>query len=119
MKTTVSLPDELFRQAETTAKNLRVSRSKLYAAALTEYLNRRCDESVTERLYKVYSKQLHAWSSVGERDAGNAGQRALVVPCQTWERAELWRADLPEPRGPEPAHINAGPRLAFATDERR
>jgi metal-responsive CopG/Arc/MetJ family transcriptional regulator len=56
MKTTVSLPDELFRQAETTAKNLRVSRSKLYAAALTEYLNRRRDESVTERLSKVYSK---------------------------------------------------------------
>jgi metal-responsive CopG/Arc/MetJ family transcriptional regulator len=56
MKTTVSLPDELFRQAETTAKNLRVSRSKLYAAALTEYLNRRRDESVTERLNKVYSK---------------------------------------------------------------
>jgi hypothetical protein len=41
MKTTVSLPDELFRQ---------------YAAALTEYLNRRRDESVTERLNKVYSK---------------------------------------------------------------
>ena len=56
MKTAVSLPDEIFRQAEATAKKLRISRSKLYAAALSEYLERQRAESVTERLNQVYSK---------------------------------------------------------------
>ncbi len=56
MKTAVSLPDELFRQAEATAKKLRLSRSKLYATALSEFLDRQHSDSVTERLNKFYSK---------------------------------------------------------------
>jgi metal-responsive CopG/Arc/MetJ family transcriptional regulator len=57
MKTAVSLPDEIFRQAEATAKKLRISRSKLYASAISEYLDRHRAESVTERLNQVYSTQ--------------------------------------------------------------
>jgi metal-responsive CopG/Arc/MetJ family transcriptional regulator len=57
MKTSVSLPDQIFREAEATAKKLRISRSKLYATALSEYLDRHRNESVTERLNRVYSKQ--------------------------------------------------------------
>ena len=56
MKTAVSLPDEIFRQAEATAKQLRISRSKLYANAISEYLKRHRADSVTERLNQVYSK---------------------------------------------------------------
>ena len=56
MKTSVPLPDEIFRQAESIAKKLRVSRSKLYATALSEYLERYRDKSVTERLNRFYSK---------------------------------------------------------------
>ena len=56
MKTAVSLPDEIFQQAEATAKRLRISRSKLYATAISEYLKRHSAESVTERLNQVYSK---------------------------------------------------------------
>jgi metal-responsive CopG/Arc/MetJ family transcriptional regulator len=56
MKTAVSLPDEIFRQAEARAKKLRISRSKLYATALSEYLERQRAESVTERLNQVYSE---------------------------------------------------------------
>jgi metal-responsive CopG/Arc/MetJ family transcriptional regulator len=55
MKTTVSLPDDLFRQAEAAAKKLRVSRSHLYAKAIAEFLESRGSESVTERLNKLYS----------------------------------------------------------------
>ena len=55
MKTAVSLPDDLFRLAETTARRLRVSRSQLYAMALAEFLNRQEADSVTERLNEVYS----------------------------------------------------------------
>ena len=56
MKTTVSIPDEIFQQAEATAERLRISRSKLYATAISEYLKRHRAESVTERLNQFYSK---------------------------------------------------------------
>jgi hypothetical protein len=56
VKTAVSLPDEIFLQAEATAKKLRISRSKLYASAISEYLKRHRDDSVTERLNQVYSE---------------------------------------------------------------
>jgi metal-responsive CopG/Arc/MetJ family transcriptional regulator len=54
MKTAVSLPDELFRLAETTARRLRVSRSQLYATAIAEFLDRQQLNTVTERLNEIY-----------------------------------------------------------------
>ena len=57
MKTAVSLPDALFRSAEAAARKLRVSRSQLYATALREFLERRRNKNVTERLNEVYSKE--------------------------------------------------------------
>lgn len=55
MKTAVSLPDELFRQADAAAKKLRISRSRLYAAAISEYLGRQRSTLITERLNAYYS----------------------------------------------------------------
>jgi hypothetical protein len=57
MKTAVSLPDDLFRLAETTARRLRVSRSELYAKAIAEFLKRQDGNAITERLNDVYSRQ--------------------------------------------------------------
>jgi predicted transcriptional regulator len=57
MKTAVSLPDDLFRAAEMAARRLKVSRSRLYAAALSEYLDRRQAVAVTERLNQAYAGQ--------------------------------------------------------------
>ena len=57
MKTAVSMPDDLFRLAEAAAHRLRVSRSELYATALAEFLSRQNEDSVTERLNEVYSRQ--------------------------------------------------------------
>ncbi len=57
MKTAVSVPDDLFRQAEAAARRLRVSRSKLYATAISEFLDRQQKSAVTERLNEVYSRQ--------------------------------------------------------------
>jgi metal-responsive CopG/Arc/MetJ family transcriptional regulator len=57
MKTAVSVPDELFRLAEATARRLRVSRSQLYATAIAEFLKRQQANTVTERLNEVYSRQ--------------------------------------------------------------
>jgi metal-responsive CopG/Arc/MetJ family transcriptional regulator len=57
MKTAVSLPEVLFDLGEAEARRLHISRSELYAKALSEYLDRRRAESVTERLNRVYSNQ--------------------------------------------------------------
>jgi metal-responsive CopG/Arc/MetJ family transcriptional regulator len=63
----VSVPDELFRQAEAAAKKLRISRSKLYATALFEYLYRKRSKSITERLNAYYSKHDSKLDPVLER----------------------------------------------------
>jgi metal-responsive CopG/Arc/MetJ family transcriptional regulator len=57
MKTAISLPDDLFRLAETTARKLKMTRSQLYATAIREFLDRRRTDKVTERLNKVYSRE--------------------------------------------------------------
>jgi metal-responsive CopG/Arc/MetJ family transcriptional regulator len=56
MKTAISMPDDLFRLAEATARRLRVSRSELYAKALAEFLKRQDGNAITERLNDVYSR---------------------------------------------------------------
>ena len=57
MKTAVSVPDDLFRLAEAAALRLRVSRSKLYATAISEFLDRQKADAITKRLNAVYSRQ--------------------------------------------------------------
>ncbi|PJZ65262.1 ChpI protein [Leptospira wolffii] len=54
MKTAVSIPDELFKIAEKTAKRLGIPRSQLFARALEEFIEFHSKESVTERLNKIY-----------------------------------------------------------------
>jgi len=61
VKTAISLPNELFQQAEVAAKKLRISRSQLYAKALTAFLMQSSSQSITEQLNQVYS---HAQSEV-------------------------------------------------------
>jgi predicted transcriptional regulator len=57
VKTAISVPDDLFRLAEAAAHRLRVSRSKLYAMAIAEFLDRQQAGAITERLNEVYSRQ--------------------------------------------------------------
>jgi predicted transcriptional regulator len=61
MKTTVSLPDDLFRRAEATARRLHVSRSELYARAIAAFLKSQRGNAITERLNEVYSRH---WARV-------------------------------------------------------
>ena len=53
MKTAVSLPDEVFAQAERLAKGLKITRSQLYSQALNEYVARHAPDAVTETLNRV------------------------------------------------------------------
>jgi metal-responsive CopG/Arc/MetJ family transcriptional regulator len=57
MKIAVSIPDELFESAETLGRRLRVSRSRLYATALADFLAKHRGRRVTEQLNAVYSKE--------------------------------------------------------------
>jgi metal-responsive CopG/Arc/MetJ family transcriptional regulator len=73
MKTAVSIPDELFAEADRLARRLRRSRSRLYADAVREYLARHDPEGITEALDRVY-----AADDVGVDPAvAPAGRRAL------------------------------------------
>lgn len=53
MKTAVSIPDEIFEEAERLAERLRTSRSRLYSQALREYVRRHAPEHVTDSLNRV------------------------------------------------------------------
>ncbi len=48
MKTAISLPDELFEQAEHLAGRLKVSRSELYAKALQDFVRRHSPDAITD-----------------------------------------------------------------------
>jgi metal-responsive CopG/Arc/MetJ family transcriptional regulator len=50
MKTAISIPDDVFADAEELARALKKSRSRLYGDAVREYVARHSAESITEAL---------------------------------------------------------------------
>jgi metal-responsive CopG/Arc/MetJ family transcriptional regulator len=57
MKVALSIPDDLFESAETLSKRLGLSRSRLYATALADFLAKHRGRKVTERLDAVYGAE--------------------------------------------------------------
>lgn len=55
MKIAISLSDDLFTAAERLGKRLKLSRSRLYAIALQEYVAKHRGGKVTEQLDRVYA----------------------------------------------------------------
>jgi metal-responsive CopG/Arc/MetJ family transcriptional regulator len=53
VKTTVSIPDDLFEEAERLAVDLRISRSQLYRRALQEFLARHAADHLTKAMNRV------------------------------------------------------------------
>jgi len=56
MKTAISIPDNVFRSADSFAKRHGLSRSELYATAVAEFLARRRGKQITSRLDSVYEE---------------------------------------------------------------
>lgn len=56
MKTAVSVPDDLFAQADRLARRSHRSRSEVYSAALREYVARHAPDEVTARLDAVVAE---------------------------------------------------------------
>lgn len=50
MKTAVSIPDDVFKQAEELIRRTRESRSRLYSRAVAEYVARHSPDRVTEAM---------------------------------------------------------------------
>lgn len=64
MRTTISLPDDLFRQADRLAKKMKLSRSALVAKAIEAFIASQRDAEITEKLNQAYAHddgREHEW----------------------------------------------------------
>jgi len=66
MKIAISIPDEIFEDAEYLARRQGKSRSKLYADAVAEYVGAYRTESITEQLNAVYREESSTMDSALE-----------------------------------------------------
>jgi metal-responsive CopG/Arc/MetJ family transcriptional regulator len=57
MKVALSIPDDVFESAESLGKRLGVSRSRLYATAVAEFVAKHRGRRTTARLNAVYSSE--------------------------------------------------------------
>ena len=57
VKIAISVPDEVFEEAERALRHLKISRSRFYTQAAQDYLRKVGSEPITERLDAVYSKE--------------------------------------------------------------
>jgi len=78
MKTAVSIPGPIFDAAEELADRLGISRSKLYAQAMAEYVARHRDDNVTEALNRVYGEHSSRLDPVLE------AMQFLSLPKEEW-----------------------------------
>lgn len=78
MKTAISIPDEIFRQADRLAKKLGVSRSELYAHAVARFLEERGREGITQALDALFTEE------PSELDANIAAAQTSSVVDEGW-----------------------------------
>ncbi len=80
MKTAISIPDDVFAAAERAAAEMGLSRSALYARAVSDFVARHDDARVTERLDAVYAGQ----ASETALDETLATLQVLSLPAEEW-----------------------------------
>ena len=56
MKTAISIPDNLFNDAEITARQLGLARSQLYVLAIKEFIEHHNKDKITQKLNLYYSQ---------------------------------------------------------------
>lgn len=71
MKTAVSIPDDVFAEADRLAQQLNTSRSQLYSRALKEFLARHAPDQVTEVMNRVCDEVGGHSDEFGRRAARN------------------------------------------------
>jgi metal-responsive CopG/Arc/MetJ family transcriptional regulator len=78
MKTTISLPDSIFAEAETLAQQLGLSRSELYSTALQAYLSKYNRQHMLSKLNNVYSEES------SDLDPAIATMQVISLPREEW-----------------------------------
>jgi len=78
VKTAISIPDEVFAEAEEAARRLGVSRSGLYAKAVAEFVTRSRGLGVREALDSVYAGE------DSRVDEALARMQAASLPDEGW-----------------------------------
>jgi metal-responsive CopG/Arc/MetJ family transcriptional regulator len=78
MKIAISVPDPVFKAGEHLARLLKISRSELYATALSAYVGSRGAAAVTAKLNEIYS---HESSAV---DAPLSAAQFRLLKNETW-----------------------------------
>jgi predicted transcriptional regulator len=78
MKIAISIPDAVFKSAESLARRMGVSRSQLYATAVAEYVARHRRSEITRRLDEVYAKE------TAQVDPGLRQVQARSLPKDKW-----------------------------------
>jgi len=74
MKIAVSVPDEVFEEAEQLARRMKRSRSEVYSRALAEYVARHAPDRVTEAMNRTLAEMI---SEPADRFAPTASRRIL------------------------------------------
>jgi predicted transcriptional regulator len=64
MKTAISIDDRLLQQADETARLMGLSRSRLFALAVGDFLNRQRQDQMLQRLNEVYANEPEAGENV-------------------------------------------------------
>jgi metal-responsive CopG/Arc/MetJ family transcriptional regulator len=78
MKTAISLPDSVFEEAESLARQLGVSRSELYTNALKAYLRKYNRDQILGKLNQIYSEES------SELDPSLAKIQFISLPSENW-----------------------------------
>jgi metal-responsive CopG/Arc/MetJ family transcriptional regulator len=78
MKTAISLPDPVFEEAESLAKQLGVSRSELYTKALKAYLRKYNHDRILNKLNAVYAE------ASSEADPVLTQMQLMSLPREDW-----------------------------------
>ena len=78
MKTAISIPEPVFRSAETLARRLKMSRSQLYTKAVADFVARHRKSQLTKQLNEVYS-EIDA-----DLDAGTLALQRRSLPDEEW-----------------------------------
>ena len=78
MKTAISIPNNVFEQAESLARKLKISRSELFTEAVKVYLKENYVEDVTAKLDEVYE------NAVSNLDKNLLNAQTASLPKEKW-----------------------------------
>ena len=81
MKTAISLEDELLLKADRTAREMGVSRSRLFSIALEAYLRKRRNQEILSQLNEVYAGDP---SPEEGRAVAAMKRRFRSTVCESW-----------------------------------